>query len=661
MKISKNWLAEYITPPKSNNTLENDLTKLGLEVDTIVKNKNDYIIDIEFTPNRGDCLSVYGTARDLAAYIKKNVRKPANSPFVYVKENKKIKNIISSISPEYRYMKLENIDVKVKTPKFIVERLNKSDIASINIIVDISNYVMIEIGQPTHAFDLDKIHGKLSIVKLKKKNNFTGIDGKEYKVEKGTEVIIDEKDTIHALPGVIGSNISKVDIETKNILFEGAFFLPDVVRALSRKYRIQTDSSYRFERGVDYNLAEFALSRVHYLLSQVMDIDKCKIIKISHKHQLTKTKAFEFDDRLFKRILGIDINIKKIKSILNDLGVSFKAKKAIIPSYRFDITNNYDLVEEVSRIYGFDNIPEAPLDTYYSESCNKLNVNEKLVTLGYKEVINFTFISRNFIENNKELKLENPISKEKSVMRASLIPGLLSNISYNVNRKHKSIKIFEKGKTYLKDRSKIIEASTISALLYGNKSSTDLVSNSYKYGIGDLKSDILSILPNVTFKANHKSIYFDSNNSLILLLHNKIIGQCGLISPHIIEDFEITGNIFGFEILEDNLNQESNVIFTEISQFPAVYKDITLMTSIDNNISKIIDEIRKDSYKHMKNIRIKDIFINKDNLQSNNRSVTLEICLQSNSKTLSEKDISDDVNKVIEDLKNIHKIRLKEA
>mgnify|MGYP001266459494 CR=1 FL=1 len=661
MKISKNWLAEYIVPLKSNKALENDLTKLGLEVDTIIKNKNDYIIDIEFTPNRGDCLSIYGTARDLAAYYRKDIKKPTSSPFTYIKKNKKMKNVISSISPEYRYMELKNIDVKTKTPKFIIERLNKSDIASRNIIVDISNYVMLEIGQPTHAFDLDKIYGKLSIVKLQKKNNFIGIDSKEYAVEKGTEVIVDEKNIIHALPGVMGSDVSKVDIETKNILFEGAFFLPDVVRALSRKFRIQTDSSYRFERGVDYNSPDFALSRVHYLLSQVTNIDKCKITKISHKHKLTNAKSFDLDVKLFKRILGIDIGIKKIRSILIDLGISFKAKKVIVPSYRFDITNNYDLVEEVSRIYGFDNISEVPLDVYYREPCNKLNINEKLVTLGYKEVINFTFISRNYMENNRELKLENPISKEKSVMRESLIPGLLSNIIYNANRKHKSIKIFERGKTYCKDKSKIIEPNTISAVLYGNKSSSDLVYNNYKYGIGDLKSDILSILPNVIFKTNDKSTYFDSNNSLNLLLSNKIIGQCGLISPEMMRDFEIRDNVFGFEILEDSLNFESNVTFSEISQFPAVYKDITLITNIDNNILKIIDEIRKDSFKYMKNIRIKDIFINKDNLQSENRNVTLEICLQSNNKTLSDKDISDDVNKVIEELKNMHKIRLQEV
>ena len=379
------------------------------------------------------------------------------------------------------------------------------------------------------------------------------------------------------------------------------------------------------------------------------------------RQTLTKLKSFDFDAKIYKRILGIDIDVREVKSILSNLGITFKAKKVIIPSYRFDISNSYDLVEEVSRIYGFDNIPELPLNTYHGKYHNKLNLNEKLVILGYKEVINFTFISKNYSYDKKELKLENPISKEKSVMRESLIPGLISNIAYNANRQHKSIQLFERGKTYFKNKAKLLEPNTISGAVYGNRSSTDLVSKSYEYGIGDLKSDILSLFPNISFEVNKESIYFDANNSLRLLIDNKMIGECGLISPDLIKDFDIKGNILAFEIIEDNLKQENKMTFTEVSQLPAVYKDITLITNIDNNILNIIDEIRKDSYKYMKNIRIKDIFINKDNLQSNNRNVTLEICLQSNSKTLSDKDISDDVNKVIKDLKNIHKIHIQEA
>ena len=662
MKISKNWLSNFISTPKSNDKLESDLTKLGLEVDTINKDKDDYIIDIEFTPNRGDCLSVYGTARDLGAYKGKKINQPACSKSVTAKINTKIKNINSAISPEYRYMILNDINVSTETPKYITRRLKQSDIASVNIIVDISNYVMLEVGQPTHAFDLDKINGKLSIVQLKKKNKFLGIDNKEYIVDKDTEVIIDEKNIIHALPGVIGSKLSSVTSSTQNILFESAFFIPDIVRSLSRKFRIQTDSSYRFERGVDYNLSDYALSRIHFLLNEIFNIgSKCIISKISKQSKLTKKKQFEFDTKLFNRILGIDIDIKKIKLILMNLGIIFKGKTVIIPSYRSDISNNYDLVEEVSRIYGFDNIKEVPLENSETQYHCYSSLNDRLVTLGYKEVINFTFIAKNYSDKPKSLELSNPISKEKSVMRESLLPGLLSNIVYNSNRQHKSIQLFERGKVYIKHRAKIIEPKVLSAVVYGNKSSLDLVSDGYLYGLGDLKSDILSIFPNVTFAHNKSSVYFDKDNSLSVLMDSKVVGECGLISSNVTKDLNLKSSVYAFEIIEQDVLPDNKVIFTELSQFPAVFKDITVVTNININVSNIVDEIKKESYKYMKNIRIKDIFINKDNLNSNNRNVTLEVCLQSDIKTLQDKDILDDINKVMSSLTNKHKIQIQEA
>ena len=662
MKISKNWLSNFISTPKSNDKLESDLTKPGLEVDTINKDKDDHIIDIEFTPNRGDCLSVYGTARDLGAYKGKKINKPACSKSVTAKINTKIKNINSAISPEYKYMILNNINVNAKTPKYITTRLRQCEIAPVNIIVDISNYVMLEVGQPTHAFDLDKINGKLSIVQLKKKNIFLGLDNKEYIVDKDTEVIVDEKNIIHALPGVIGSKLSSVTSSTQNILFESAFFIPDTVRFLSRKFRIQTDSSYRFERGVDYNLTDYALSRIHFLLNEILNIgSKCIITKISKQSELTKKKQFEFDTKLFNRILGIDIGIKKIKLILMNLGIIFSGKKVIIPSHRSDILCNYDLVEEVSRIYGFDNIKEVPLENSVTKYYHHSSLNIRLVTLGYKEVINFTFIAKNYSEKPNSLELSNPISKEKSVMRESLLPGLLNNIVYNSNRQHKSIQLFERGKIYLKDRAKIKEPKVLSAVVYGNKSSLDLVSDGYIYGLGDLKSDILSIFPNVTFVRNKSSVYFDKDNSLSVLVDSKVIGECGILSSNIIRDFNLKSTVYAFELIEQDFISDSKVVFSELSQFPSVFKDITVVTNINTNVSNIVDEIKKESYKYMKNIRIKDIFINKDNLKSNNRNVTLEVCLQSDTKTLQEKDILDDINRVMKSLTNKHKIQIQEA
>ena len=660
MKISKNWLSEFISMPKKSN-LENELTQLGLEVDSIKKYKDDLIIDIEFTPNRGDCLSVYGTARDLCAYKAKKIIKPKISSSTNDKSNKSVKEISKDICPEYRYMILNDINLKQKTPKFIKDKLIKSDIEPINLIVDVSNYVMIELGQPTHAFDKDAINGKLSIKLNSKKNKFIGIDNKEYTIEKGAPVILDEKNNIHALPGILGSKLSAVTNSTKNILFESAFFIPDIVRKLSRDLRIQTDSSYRFERGVDYSLSEEALRRIHYLLNDLMKLDKCKITSISQKHSLTKSRNFNFDYELFERILGIKLNIKKIKTYLSNLGFIFKGKKVFIPSYRFDVSSNYDLVEEVCRLYGYDNVPEAPLRIFNGNTEQKYRIEDMLVVIGYKEVINFTFISNNYSKNKNQLVLQNPISKDKSTMRESLLPGLLNNVAYNSNRQQKSIRLFEKGKTYFKDKKNINEHNIISGILYGYKSSTDLVSNTYKYGIGNLKSDILSILPNAKFTTNKESIYFDSDNSLNIYIDESFIGECGMVSSSFMSDFGIKDEVFAFEIVVDNILADTNATYKDISQFPSVRKDITLMTSENNNILKLIDKIDKSSYKYMKNIRIKDIFIDKDNLQSNNRHVTLEACLQSNKKTLSDKDISSEINKLISEIKNRFKLNIKDA
>jgi phenylalanyl-tRNA synthetase beta chain len=413
---------------------------------------------------------------------------------------------------------------------------------------------------------------------------------------------------------------------------------------------------------VDYNLSDYALSRIHFLLNEIFNFgSKCIITKISKQSKLTKKKQFEFDTKLFNRILGIDIDIKKIKLILMNLGIIFKGKTVIIPSYRSDISNNYDLVEEVSRIYGFDNIKEVPLENSETQYHCYSSLNDRLVTLGYKEVINFTFIAKNYSDKPKSLELSNPISKEKSVMRESLLPGLLSNIVYNSNRQHKSIQLFERGKVYFKHRAKIIEPKVLSAVVYGNKSSLDLVSDDYLYGLGDLKSDILSIFPNVTFVHNKSSVYFDKDNSLSVLMDSKAIGECGLISSNVTKDLNLKSSVYAFEIIEQDVIQDNNVVFAELSQFPAVFKDITVVTNININVSNIIDEIKKESYKYMKNIRIKDIFINRDNLKSNNRNVTLEVCLQSDIKTLQEKDILNDIDKVMSSLTNKHKIQIQEA
>ena len=659
MKFSKNWINDYVSIHKKEN-IENLLTQLGLEVDSIKKVGKDYIIDIEFTPNRGDCLSIYGTSRDIAAFKNKKVTLPSLSKHIFKKDNIYVNKVSSDICSEYRYMLLDNLSAQTKTPKFIKDRLIKCDISPINLIVDISNYVMIELGQPTHAFDLDKINGKLNIVASKKIYKFIGINNKEYEIKKGTPVIIDEKDIVHALPGVIGSKLSSVNKDTKNILFESAFFIPDVVRSLSRKYRIQTDSSYRFERGVDYNLPEIALSRIHFLLSKEISTDHCRINKISHKSLLTKSKSFKCDYSLFNRILGIELKKTKIKSILNNLGFIFKSDMVYVPSYRFDVSSNYDLVEEVCRLIGYDNIPELPIEATSSSNVEQKNYNDILVILGYKEVINYSFVPKSYTDEENNMILRNPISSDKSVMRDSLLPGLLKNISYNYNRKHKSIRFFESGKIYIKDKNKIKETNLLSGVLYGLTSPIDLASNQSEVSLGDLKSDILSLIPGSDFIVCKDSLYFDNKNCLAIVLNDKKVGECGLVKQECTHDFDIKNNVFAFEVNKSLLPSLHKMSYSKISQYPAVYKDITLECNLDEDIAYMTRNIKNKSYKYMKNIRIKDIFIDKDKLQLN-RYITLELCLQSVDKTLSDEDINKAINNITEDIKKIYKLNIQEA
>ena len=245
-------------------------------------------------------------------------------------------------------------------------------------------------------------------------------------------------------------------------------------------------------------------------------------------------------------------------------------------------------------------------------------------------------------------------------MRESLIPGLLKNIKYNFNRQNKSIMLFEAGKVYTKPSSKIIESNTISGVLSGLRSPSDLVKNQYEVGIGDLKADILSLLPGCTFDKNNDSIYFDEKNSLKVLFNKKIIGECGLVKADCINDFDIKCLVYAFELSLDDMHDLKQINFSNISQYPAVYKDITLITSIDDNLSNIVKNIRKNDYKYMKSIRIKDIFIDKDKLQLENRNVTLEICLQSNMKTLNDNEINADVQSLIADIKERYKLKIQE-
>ncbi|MBS83111.1 MAG: phenylalanine--tRNA ligase subunit beta [Gammaproteobacteria bacterium] len=676
MKVSVKWLSEYLEPVKKDKKLSIKMTALGLEVSKIYQSKSDQIIDIEMTPNRGDCLSIYGIARDLKSLYKSKL-KPITKQILINKPNvnKNIGNINHTISPIYSCLEIKNINNKLSTPKIIKQRLKDYGISSVNLIVDILNYTMIEVGQPFHAFDLNTLDGPISVRFSKKGESIDALNGIKYKLTSKTPVIVDSSN-IQAIAGLIGSQKSAITKKTNHILIECAYFLPDLIRKSSKTYKLQTDSSYRFERGVNPFSHHIVLERVLNLLSKYSNYDSYKYytkknIKKINKPRLVISTSIDS----FIKLLGMPIKMNTIKKILTDLNFLVKnnGKKihVQVPDYRFDITNEYDLFEEIARVVGyenFDSIKLPPLqNNFLFKSSTENSISNSLVIKGYKEVINFAFLPKSyetiFYKKNRIVSINNPISEDKSDMRVSLIPSLVKSYKYNFSRQNTSMKIFETGKVYWKYKNTISELQTVSALISGDNSMYSLKEDSIKYNFFDLKGDLLSILPgDIEFKniKGNKNDYLSENCQAVIFYNKKEIGYCGEISDKIYQVESLKSPIYVFEIFTQDVEFDEAIKYREISPFPKIKRDLTFI--INNNITsdEILKTIERLRVKYLINIRITDIFYDSKEFSENEKSISFEIIFQDMNITLKDSQITTQIDTIVNAMMKAYKARLRD-
>ena len=669
MKITIGWLHEYLNKSK-NLDLVDSMTSIGLEVESSKKYRKESVIDIDITPNRPDCLSVYGIARDLSA--KHNLRLiPIKTSKLEVKNSSNlISKIDHKIAPVYSALILTNFNNKIKTPASIANKLRACGISRINFIVDLINYVMIEIGQPMHAFDVDKLSGKINIRNSKQGETISCLDGKSYELTINTPVIADTSGPV-AIAGVIGGQSTAVDINTKSILIESAYFLPDCVRLSSKNHRIQTDSSHRFERGVDPLLPNTALKRLVYLMSKEFNIKMVNMAAFS-KNKLSKKDKGKINLSLetVRKSLGVEINEKYIINTLRKLCFSPKKIKGdtlqiTIPTHRFDITHQKDLIEEIARIYGYDNFPSSLPNKIVDYETYKIPISEKianaLVSRGYNEVINYTFISKDSqiktTKSDQIVKLINPISEDKAEMRASLIHSLLKNISYNKNRQKSSVKFFEIGRAYsISNKKKIFEKNIIAGVVTGFSYPDNLKNDKLLATFYDVKGDLLSVLPNLQIERVSKESYLSSNCQSHIKQGARTIGIVGQINHKLLSQYSLKGNIIYFEIDSDQIDQTQSFKMSEFSIYPKVQRDLTVICDYSYISSTLINKIREKSYKHMINIRISDIFYSENN---DSKSITLELTFQAKDRTLVDKDVSDEMKHIISRIESELKLSIK--
>ncbi len=627
---------------------------------------DDTTIEIDITPNRGDCLSLLGIARDIAAKNQLALIEPDCSAVAAQNQNQaQVLIEDNQACPAYACRIINQVNSKATTPLWLSERLRRSGIRSVSAIVDITNYVMLEIGQPMHAFDYDKIKGNIRVRFAQKGENITLLDESEVKLSEDTLVIADDDGAI-AIAGIMGGLRTAVDDNTQNILLESAAFNPLSIVGKPRVYGMATDSSYRFERGVDYQLQEKAIERASRL---VMDICQGETgITHSLRHEKPQKTHLLLKYDTISRILGLELGRQQIKTMLQNLNMqvieSEQGFDIIAPSYRFDINIEADLVEEIARLYGYENIqrqsPKAALSiNSKKQAVSRVNqIKNLLVNRGYTETITYSFIdekSFRLFSEQQPIKLSNPISSELSCMRDSIWPGLLKVLQFNLNRQQQRVRIFEEGLSFVQKDGDIIQNRLFSALIYGNSQEEGWNAEKRLVDFYDIKGDLESVLlasgvENYQFR-NSKHPALHPGQAANVYSNEKKIATLGRLHPDLEKAFDLSNPCFLFELELNNLPQQQKVRFKALSRYPGVKRDLALIVKDDVKAQDILDSIFSSGCNYLNDVKIFDVYSGKG-VDLGFKSIAVSISFQSEQKTLTDEDINRDIDQIMQKLTN---------
>jgi len=639
---------------------------------TEVFSLNDAVIEINVTPNRGDCLGIYGIARDLAASGIGTLQIPQiKKPEAQFSFPLTIKNEAAEACNYAAFRYLKNVK-NCESPKWLKEKLNAVGVNSISAIVDITNYVMLVLNRPMHAYDAKKIEEFLEIRFATKDEKFTSLKNEEFILDEKILVISDAKKAV-GLAGIIGSSNSSCDLETAEILLESAFFKPSFIANAGRKLNIQSDARHRFERGVDEKTCEEGIDLATQLILEICggEISETKIIG-----KKSAAKKIEFDLTKIKKLIGVEVFEDRAAQILTELGFKLEKQSAHkllvqVPSHRHDIFAAEDLVEEVIRIFGYDKITKEILPAASGKI--ELNFTHKIRSLlasqGMIETINWSFVDSNLVEifatKNEKLILANPISSELDHMRPTLAIGLIESYKKNVLRNFSNLSLFEIGNAF-PDEQKLM----VAGLRAGKNKEQNHFHDERDFDIFDVKKDFFDITEIFGLRAESLQIstseapkYYHPHRCATLKLGKNIVGHFGEIHPAIAKKFDLKNRINFFEIFIDALPQtqksSSKKSFT-ISDLPCVERDFAFLVDKNQAVGNIIKTIANTDKQLIKEVNIFDIFSGK-NISEDKKSVALRVKIQPQEKTLTSEEIDAIGKKIIDAVSQTHAATLREV
>ena len=638
-----------------------------------VYNLKDVIMDIAITPNRPDALSHLGVARDLSALYKRDLVIPEvnfDESDIDINEFASIEIEDEINCPRYSTRVVTDVTIE-ESPDWLKSKLSSIGLRPINNIVDITNYVMYETGQPLHAFDLDRLTGKKIIVKSTvKKSKFTSLDSKERELLPGTLMICDAEKNV-AIAGLIGGENSEIYDDTKKVLIESAYFKPSSIRKTSKFTQLSTDASYRFERGTDPNNTLCAAERTAALISEITG---GKIAKgaIDVYPKKIEERVLIFRINRLNKVLGFEIRMEESTQILEKLGFGVKQKSSeelevTVPTFRPDVEREVDLFEEIARISGYDDIPtiskiSITLDTKHDETIFTNNIRDYSNALGLSEIITNPLQAVQLAKlTGNEIKLSNPLSADMAYLRTSLLPGALSVVARNLNRGEKNLSLFEIGNVFnLKDGNNVInsfddfeEQEKLIFIFTGKKIEREWYSKTEEYNFYDLKGIINSLFEKISLDNLLNDSYYSIYNNIYEFYLTKTfkgteVGLGGKVRSVVLKQFDIEQNVFSFEIKLNALKKIPIIgkKYSELLKYPKVIRDFAFIFNKTVMFDDVKNFIQVKSSKLLQNVSVFDIFESKE-LGTNKRSMAFELEYFNTNRTLTEEEVEKDFKKMI--------------
>jgi phenylalanyl-tRNA synthetase beta chain len=644
-------------------------------------NLNDVMIDISVTPNRADCFGIIGVARDISAVNNVPMKElQVDSMPATITDTLSIQIDAPQAAPSYLGRVIKNINVNAATPLWMKEKLRRGGIRSIDAVVDITNYVLLELGHPMHAFDLTQIEKGIVVRYASNDEKLVLLNGNEVNLNDKTLVIADHQKVL-ALAGIMGGEKSAVTQTTKDVFLESAFFSPLAITGKAREYGLHTEASHRYERGVDPSLQFIAMERASQLLIDICGGEVGPIIEVTQQSELPKQAIIRLRRNRIDRIIGYAIETQKITDILIRLGCEVEYNGNVwtvkSPSWRFDLQIEEDLVEEIARIYGYNNIPNANLKI---ESVMKpkpesqislRRIKDLLVDRGYQEAVTYSFVDPKIQHilhpEQPEITLPNPISSEMSVMRLSLWSGLLDAVLYNQNRQQSRVRLFETGLRFIpdeKDELGVRQELMLSGIITGSLYEEHWQLPKKNVDFYDLKGDIESIfsLLGCADKVQFKKAQLPAlhpGQSATIYLNDELLGYLGVLHPEIEKKLSLNSKTLVFEINLAKINNKTVPVAQDLSKYPSNKRDIAIVVSNTIPVADIISECKRAGGEQLIKVNLFDVYQG-ENIKENQKSLAISLILQDKSRTLEEEDITNIVSKCVTALQNRFKALLRE-